>query len=399
MAALARDGTIRSLSLTNNSIRTAGARAVACCLAQNTTLESVDLTGSLDGAPPEADDEDKDLERKAHAALVTARDEAALGGVARAPKPATQLLLTNATKVPFDMTELKELYRHYFCAAVPATSTRRPAIARRPPFSGLGDRKGQAEAICLSDKWRRVSAYPKFAQAIEGLLAALARRRATARAAERDDWLSRRTLIVDDSQTMRALLRRTFENAGFSVDCASGGRATHIFNPTSMLASGGREAYEAMKGTRYDMVVMDLDMPVMDGVASTASIRQWERAAPSTTPQRICAISADTSAGSQARQAGANFFEAKPLKMAGLLEKTHEEIHATVSACGTARQPADLPPSTAARPASGDCAEGLSDGLSSGAWSDGELSLGSFGGPRASRSCRRCRRRIARRTR
>ena len=41
---------------------------------------------------------------------------------------------------------------------------------------------------------------------------------------ERDDWLSRRTLIVDDSQTMRALLRRTFENAGFSVDCASDGR-------------------------------------------------------------------------------------------------------------------------------------------------------------------------------
>ena len=71
-----------------------------------------------------------------------------------------------------------------------------------------------------------------------------------------------------------------------------------------------------MKGTRYDMVVMDLDMPVMDGVASTASIRQWERATPSTTPQRICAISADTSAGSQARQAGANFFEAKPLRMA-----------------------------------------------------------------------------------
>ena len=54
--------------------------------------------------------------------------------------------------------------------------------------------------------------------------------------------------------------------------------------------SDGREAYEAMKGTRYDMVVMDLDMPVMDGLSSTASIRQWERATPSTTPQRICAI-------------------------------------------------------------------------------------------------------------
>ena len=439
MAALARDGTIRSLSLTNNSIRTAGARAVACCLAQNTTLESVDLTGSLDGAPPEADDEDKDLERKAHAALVSrahvaagviantasrlgrlnglalgeslrdlgaggdellalenatllpwlqdrARDEAALA-VSRggAPKPATQLLLTNATKVPFDMTELKELYRHYFCAAVPRDFDEAPDDRAPPPFRGLGDRKGQAEAICLSDKWRRVSAYPKFAQAIEGLLAARAasRDRRERRSVlgkvlgllrqlryyamqERDDWLSRRTLIVDDSQTMRALLRRTFENAGFSVDCAS----------------DGREAYEAMKGTRYDMVVMDLDMPVMDGVASTASIRQWERATPSTTPQRICAISADTSAGSQARQAGANFFEAKPLKMAGLLEKTHEEIHATVSACETARQPADLPPSTAAPSASGDCAEGLSDGLLSGFSSDGELSLGSFGGPR-----------------
>ncbi|KAH8072294.1 histidine kinase [Aureococcus anophagefferens] len=395
----------------------------------NTTLESVDLTGSLDGAPPEADDEDKDLERKAHAALVSrahvaagviantasrlgrldglalgeslrdlgaggdellalenatllpwlqdrSRDEAALA-VSRggAPKPATQLLLTNATKVPFDMTELKELYRHYFCAAVPRDFDEAPDDRAPPPFRGLGDRKGQAEAICLSDKWRRVSAYPKFAQAIEGLLAARAasRDRRERRSVlgkvlgllrqlryyamqERDDWLSRRTLIVDDSQTMRALLRRTFENAGFSVDCAS----------------DGREAYEAMKGTRYDMVVMDLDMPVMDGVASTASIRQ--------------------------RQAGANFFEAKPLKMAGLLEKTHEEIHATVSACETARQPADLPPSTAAPSASGDCAEGLSDGLSSGAWSDGELSLGSFGGPRGFALMPTLPRRIARRT-
>lgn len=297
MAALARDGTIRSLSLTNNSIRTAGARAVACCLAQNTTLEAVDLTGSLDGAPPEADDEDKDLERKAHAALVSrahvaagviantasrlgrlnglalgeslrdlgaggdellalenatllpwlqdrARDEAALA-VSRggAPKPATQLLLTNATKVPFDMTELKELYRHYFCAAVPRDFDEAFDDRAPPPFRGLGDRKGQSEAICLSDKWRRVSAYPKFAQAIEGLLAARAasRDRRERRSVlgkvlgllrqlryyamqERDDWLSRRTLIVDDSQTMRALLRRTFENAGFSVDCASDGR-------------------------------------------------------------------------------------------------------------------------------------------------------------------------------
>ncbi|KAH8064313.1 hypothetical protein JL722_1176 [Aureococcus anophagefferens] len=304
MAALARRHDPESFF--NEQLDPHGGARVACCLAQNTTLESVDLTGSLDGAPPEADDEDKDLERKAHAALVSrahvaagviantasrlgrldglalgeslrdlgaggdellalenatllpwlqdrARDEAALA-VSRggAPKPATQLLLTNATKVPFDMTELKELYRHYFCAAVPRDFDEAPGD-RAPPFRGLGDRKGQAEAICLSDKWRRVSAYPKFAQAIEGLLAARAASRHRERRSvlgkvlgllrqlryyamqERDDWLSRRTLIVDDSQTMRALLRRTFENAGFSVDCASGG-ATHIFNPTSMLA-------------------------------------------------------------------------------------------------------------------------------------------------------------------
>ena len=71
---------------------------------------------------------------------------------------------------------------------------------------------------------------------------------------ERGDWLTRRTLVVDDSETTRRLLRRSFENAGFLVD----------------VARDGAEALQHMRRTPYDLVIMDLEMPVMDGLRSTA---------------------------------------------------------------------------------------------------------------------------------
>ena len=46
-----------------------------------------------------------------------------------------------------------------------------------------------------------------------------------------------------------------------------------------------------MRRTPYDLVIMDLEMPVMDGWRSTRELRAWERDAPAgVRPQRVCAV-------------------------------------------------------------------------------------------------------------
>lgn len=69
-----------------------------------------------------------------------------------------------------------------------------------------------------------------------------------------------RLLIVDDHPVVRAGLRGMFEtDAGFVVV----GEATD-----------GAQAVEQVRATRPDLVLMDLQMPVLDGVGAIARIRQ-----------------------------------------------------------------------------------------------------------------------------
>ncbi|MGZ5987254.1 MAG: response regulator [Caulobacteraceae bacterium] len=64
-------------------------------------------------------------------------------------------------------------------------------------------------------------------------------------------------LVVDDNATNRMVAQALCE----------------MFDCTSESANDGAEAVEAVRGGRFDLVLMDIKMPVMDGVAATRAIR------------------------------------------------------------------------------------------------------------------------------
>jgi CheY-like chemotaxis protein len=66
-----------------------------------------------------------------------------------------------------------------------------------------------------------------------------------------------RLLLVEDNPTNQKVALHIFEKLGFSAD----------------VAGNGREAIEALRRAPYDLVFMDVQMPVMDGFAATRMIR------------------------------------------------------------------------------------------------------------------------------
>jgi CheY-like chemotaxis protein len=74
---------------------------------------------------------------------------------------------------------------------------------------------------------------------------------------DKGDLNSKRILVVDDVDDNRVLLRRFLEPSGVHVE----------------MASNGCEALEKASQTELDGVLMDIQMPVMDGIATTEALR------------------------------------------------------------------------------------------------------------------------------
>ncbi len=125
-----------------------------------------------------------------------------------------------------------------------------------------------------------------------------------------------RILVADDHPVNRNMLKMLLGALGHAVD----------------LADDGAQACEATDAVDYDLVLMDLHMPVMDGLQAISVINARER-----TPPWLVVVTADHSAESRAEclAAGADDVQTKPLdvtKLSAIVARALEVSEAAISA-------------------------------------------------------------------
>jgi CheY-like chemotaxis protein len=78
----------------------------------------------------------------------------------------------------------------------------------------------------------------------------------------------------------------------------------------------------------FDLVLMDMQMPVVDGLAATRAIRQYERSRPGVLPTPIVMLSANAMSQHRldALAAGADLHVAKPVTAAALIAGIGEAL-------------------------------------------------------------------------
>ena len=90
------------------------------------------------------------------------------------------------------------------------------------------------------------------------------------------------------------------------------------------VVSTGREAFEALQAGAFALVLMDVQMPDMDGFEATAAIREWERGTGGHV--RIVAMTAHAMKGDRERclAAGMDGYLTKPIDQRSLYAVVEE---------------------------------------------------------------------------
>ncbi|BDQ36868.1 hypothetical protein SYK_12280 [Pseudodesulfovibrio nedwellii] len=112
-------------------------------------------------------------------------------------------------------------------------------------------------------------------------------------------------LIAEDSESNAMLFSLYFEGTPYTLD----------------FANNGQQAVEKYKSSPYDLVLMDILMPVMDGWQATRAIRSFE-AEKGLLPSPIVAVTANVFEEDKQKSlnAGCTEFLPKPVRKAALLE-------------------------------------------------------------------------------
>jgi CheY-like chemotaxis protein len=121
----------------------------------------------------------------------------------------------------------------------------------------------------------------------------------------------RQVLVVDDNAVNQMIAGGLLDVLGFDF----------------ALAADGAEALDACRRTPPDAVLMDVDMPVMDGLEATEQLRAWQQIGTLPPFPIVAATGADDAARRSAcRQAGMDGYLAKPLDIRLLADELHRVL-------------------------------------------------------------------------
>ena len=112
-----------------------------------------------------------------------------------------------------------------------------------------------------------------------------------------------RILLVEDNEMNRDMLSRRLQRKGYEVT----------------MAVDGRQGVEMARSGGYDLILMDMSLPEIDGWEATRQLRS----APETKVVPIIGLTAHAMAGDRekALEAGCNDYDTKPVELPRLLGK------------------------------------------------------------------------------
>ena len=127
---------------------------------------------------------------------------------------------------------------------------------------------------------------------------------------------ARLALVVDDGEANRELVRLVLEEVGLEV----------------IEAENGRIGLDRASAEHFDVILMDMQMPVMDGLTATRILRQRGIAAP------IIALTANAMKGFEREvlKIGCSGYLTKPVDIEGLLQALADLLGGRRSARGSA---------------------------------------------------------------
>ena len=111
-----------------------------------------------------------------------------------------------------------------------------------------------------------------------------------------------RILVVDDSAVVRRMLGMVLGDAGHEVS----------------FAVDGQQGLEATRAARPDLVISDLEMPVLNGIAFVRELKG--EAAPPTIPVIMLTASGEADLHRAATDAGVDGFATKPIRSTEVME-------------------------------------------------------------------------------
>ena len=157
---------------------------------------------------------------------------------------------------------------------------------------GLNSREGEGSTFYFTVQLKKKTLQPALA-AVDSLVAT------------RESWDGLRALVVEDNVFNQALVRGLLAKKGWEVE----------------IVESGELALEYLRTGDCDIVLMDIEMAAMDGLQTTAAVREYERQRGGHVP--IIGLTAHVMQGDRERclRAGMDGYVAKPIRMGELFSE------------------------------------------------------------------------------